>query len=181
MTLLDKYAQQVNIFVDVCHRLSRNMYVASHGGNLAWRLEDDLILITPTQVNKGDITPPDLVFIRPSGAVVEGIALRYAFVLEELESVLGSKIERVHIVGGGIKNELLCQWAADAMDRPVLAGPVEATALGNLAVQAIAAGRLNDLAAARRLIGRSVPVKTYAPRDRAGWRRRRERYSDLYR
>jgi L-fuculose-phosphate aldolase len=72
MTLLGKYASQVERFVRVCHRLSQNMYVASHGGNLAWKLEGDLILITPTQMNKGDITPQDLVFIRPSGEVVEG-------------------------------------------------------------------------------------------------------------
>ncbi|MBN1402783.1 MAG: class II aldolase/adducin family protein [Anaerolineae bacterium] len=72
MTLLDRFSSQVERFVRVCHRLSQNMYVASHGGNLAWKLESDLILITPTQMNKGDITPQDLVFIRPSGEVLEG-------------------------------------------------------------------------------------------------------------
>lgn len=72
MTLLSQFAEQVDTFVGVCRRLAQNMYVASHGGNLAWKLTDDVILITPTQMNKGDITPRDLVFIRPSGEVIEG-------------------------------------------------------------------------------------------------------------
>ncbi|NQU11196.1 rhamnulokinase [bacterium] len=113
-------------------------------------------------------------------AVLEGLALRYALVLRELETVLGISVNRVHIVGGGIKNELLCQWAADAMQRPVLAGPVEATAMGNLVVQAMAAGRLRNLDTARAVIGRAARMKTYRPRDAARWQKLLARYSDLY-
>lgn len=72
MILLDKYASEVRAFVEVCGRLARNIYVTSQGGNLAWRLEPDLILITPTQVNKSDLQTEDVVFINLDGKVVEG-------------------------------------------------------------------------------------------------------------
>lgn len=72
MKFSETYAVQVERFVGVCGRLSERMYVTGHGGNLAWKLADDLILITPTQMNKGDITAADVVFIRPDGTVAEG-------------------------------------------------------------------------------------------------------------
>ena len=72
MSLYQKYRDEVGVFVDVCHRLSANKYVTGYGGNLAWKLEDDLLLITPTQMNKGDIQAEDLVFISLDGSVVEG-------------------------------------------------------------------------------------------------------------
>jgi rhamnulokinase len=69
----------------------------------------------------------------------------------------------VHVVGGGARNELLCQLTADLADRPVLAGPVEATATGNVLVQAMALGEVSDLAQARRLVSRSVSLRRYEP------------------
>lgn len=69
---LEKYSDKVEQFVSVCTKVSSLMYVTGHGGNMAWKLEDDLILITPTQMNKGDITPKDVVFINMKGEVVEG-------------------------------------------------------------------------------------------------------------
>ncbi len=72
MKLVEKYREQVIAFVDVCHHLTCKGYVASHGGNLAWKLEDDLILITPTKMYKGDIKAEDVVFINLEGSVVEG-------------------------------------------------------------------------------------------------------------
>ena len=72
MDLRSKYAPQVEMFTKVCHRLAHNMYVTGYGGNLAWKLESDLLLITPTQMNKGSIQPEDLVFIDLAGRVVEG-------------------------------------------------------------------------------------------------------------
>jgi L-fuculose-phosphate aldolase len=72
MRVVEKYREQVNAFVDVCHQLARKGYVASHGGNLAWKLEDDLILITPTRMHKGDIEPEDVIFIDMAGDTVEG-------------------------------------------------------------------------------------------------------------
>ena len=67
MSLIKKYADEVSLFVKVTGRLSANMYVTGYGGNAAWKLEDDLILITPTMMNKGDITRDDLVFINRAG------------------------------------------------------------------------------------------------------------------
>jgi len=72
MSLLTKYGQQVEIFLKVCHRLAHHMYVTGYGGNLAWKLEPDLLLITPTQMNKGSIQPEDVVFIDLKGRVIEG-------------------------------------------------------------------------------------------------------------
>lgn len=72
MKLLRKYEEQVATFVKVCHRLASNMYVTAHGGNLAWKLDEDMILITPTQMNKGDIESEDVVFLNRNGDRVEG-------------------------------------------------------------------------------------------------------------
>jgi len=73
MTYAEKYEDQVQQFIKVCQKLSMNQYVPSHGGNLAWKLENNLLLITPTRMKKADITPEDLVFINASGEKVEGI------------------------------------------------------------------------------------------------------------
>jgi L-fuculose-phosphate aldolase len=70
--LLEKYGQSVAKFLKVCKKLAQNLYVTSYGGNLAWKLEDNLILITPTQMNKGDIQAEDVVFVNTVGQVVEG-------------------------------------------------------------------------------------------------------------
>ncbi|HMO51754.1 MAG TPA: class II aldolase/adducin family protein [Kiritimatiellia bacterium] len=72
MSLHDHYRDQVLQFVSVCHKLSERMYVTGYGGNCAWKLEDDVILITPTMMNKGDIQAEDVVFIRTDGSVIEG-------------------------------------------------------------------------------------------------------------
>ncbi len=72
MSYIEKYSNEVDTFVRVCHRLAANYYVTAHGGNLAWKLEDDLILITPTKENKGDVRREDVVFINRAGDTVEG-------------------------------------------------------------------------------------------------------------
>jgi L-fuculose-phosphate aldolase len=72
MRLVKLYKPEVRAFVRVCRRLARNMYVTGFGGNLAWKLDDDLLLITPTQMHKGDIRPRDVVFVDLAGDVVEG-------------------------------------------------------------------------------------------------------------
>ena len=72
MKLLEKYRQKAETFLKVCHKMSQLMYVTGHGGNAAWKLEDDLMLITPTQMNKGDIQLEDLVFLDLDGIKVEG-------------------------------------------------------------------------------------------------------------
>jgi L-fuculose-phosphate aldolase len=72
MSLLKKYENEVGMFLKVCHKLAANMYVTGYGGNAAWKLEKDLILITPTMMNKGDIQKEDVVFINAKGETVEG-------------------------------------------------------------------------------------------------------------
>ncbi|MBN1285156.1 MAG: rhamnulokinase [Anaerolineae bacterium] len=101
--------------------------------------------------------------------IFESLALKYRQTLGQLEAVLGHAVEVVHIVGGGARNALLCQMAADAMNRPVIAGPGEATTMGNLIVQAMATGYLDSLAAGRALVRRSSDLQRYDPRPSSAW------------
>ena len=89
--------------------------------------------------------------------------------LERLEELTGRRVDTIHVVGGGSQNTLLCQWTADACDRPVLAGPVEATAIGNVLVQAVGLGVLGSLADAREVVRQSFEVRTYTPQDPGAW------------
>ena len=93
----------------------------------------------------------------------ESLALRYRQVLSWLEELTGNRIEVIHIVGGGSQSEILNQFTADACQRPVIAGPVEATALGNLMVQARADGEVSSLHEIRGIIGKSSVVKILTP------------------
>jgi rhamnulokinase len=117
------------------------------------------------------------------GAVVrcalESLALRYRWVLERLEELTGTRLKTIHIVGGGCQNELLCQLTADACNRAVLAGPVEATAIGNVLVQAVGLGVLGSLADAREVVRTSFPVQTYTPRDPGRWQEPYQRFLSL--
>jgi rhamnulokinase len=107
------------------------------------------------------------------GAVVrcalESLALRYRWVLERLEELLGRRLDVIHVVGGGSQNTLLCQFTADACNRQVLAGPVEATAIGNVLVQALGLGLLGSLSDARDVVCRSFEVRTYDPKEPESW------------
>lgn len=100
---------------------------------------------------------------------LEGLALRYRFQLERLEALLGRKVSAVHVVGGGAQNTLLCQFTANATGKRVIAGPIEATALGNILMQALALGHLASLAEGRQLIARSFETTAYEPCDSAAW------------
>ncbi|MBN2084536.1 MAG: rhamnulokinase [Anaerolineales bacterium] len=100
---------------------------------------------------------------------LEGIALKYRWALESLEAVIGKRLDPVHIIGGGIKNRLLNQFAAEATGRTVVAGPVEATAIGNILVQAIGLQQLGSLAEARQVVLASFAPEVYEPRSAAGW------------
>ena len=102
-------------------------------------------------------------------SVLESLALLYRRTFEQLESLIGRRIQRLHIVGGGSKNELLNQFTANALGIPVFAGPVEATALGNILVQAIALADVPSLAAARELVRKSFPLRSYEARDHYEW------------
>ncbi|MFM7077412.1 MAG: rhamnulokinase family protein [Planctomycetaceae bacterium] len=105
-------------------------------------------------------------------AALESVAAAIARTLGELDALVGRRIGRIHVVGGGVKNRLLCQLIADAADRPVLAGPVEATAVGNLLVQLLARGGAVDLRAVRAVVRDTFEIARYEPRDAARWRQR---------
>ncbi|MCW5852411.1 MAG: rhamnulokinase [Anaerolineae bacterium] len=100
---------------------------------------------------------------------LESLALAYRQTLEQIEGVLGFTFDRVHIVGGGSQHTLLCQLTADACGKPVMAGPVEATAIGNLVVQLRSLGWLASLAEGRDLVRRSFAVTEYEPRPDPRW------------
>ena len=95
--------------------------------------------------------------------ILESLAATYRSVLDKLETLLGRQLNRVHIVGGGSRNQLLNQLAANATGRAVVAGPAEATAAGNILVQAIGAGELRGIAEAREIVRRSFSLTTYQP------------------
>ncbi|HIA19997.1 MAG TPA: rhamnulokinase, partial [Planctomycetaceae bacterium] len=107
------------------------------------------------------------------GAVIrcalESLALRYRMVLYDLEQLTGASVETIHIVGGGTQNRLLCQMTADACNRQVIAGPVEATAIGNIVVQMVAQGAVNSVRDGRELIRQSFPVESYEPQQSRSW------------
>jgi rhamnulokinase len=97
-------------------------------------------------------------------AIIETLAAGFARGVEEAAALSGVPVETVHLVGGGAMNRLLCQSVADRVDRPVVAGPVEATAIGNVLIQARAHGLLRgDLDALRGTISAAVPTERYVP------------------
>jgi rhamnulokinase len=130
--------------------------------------------------HRGFFQPPDMVaaigdYCRQTGqpvpgspaafarAILESLAFKYRVVLQSLEELTGTRFEEIRIVGGGARNRLLNQFTADATGRTVVAGPVEATALGNIAMQMLATGAVSSLAEARTIIERSFPVDRFEP------------------
>ena len=109
-------------------------------------------------------------------AVFDSLALKYRLVIRDLESLVEHPITRIRVIGGGSQNALLNQLTADATGLPVVAGPVEATALGNVAVQMLATGAATSLAEARAIIDRSVPTTVFSPRDVDAWNREATRF-----
>jgi rhamnulokinase len=112
---------------------------------------------------------------------LESLALRYRRTVEEIEQITARPVEVLHLVGGGSLNVVLDQFAANALQRPVVTGPVEATALGNVAAQAMATGELASLAEARAAVRRSSATQTYRPEEGAAWERAYDRMRQLFR
>lgn len=100
---------------------------------------------------------------------LQGIALRMRWVVEKLEELTGKKIEAIRIVGGGVRNHLFCQLIADATNKVVYAGPIEATSLGNILAQMIASGEIRDVFEGREIIRRSFEIKKYVPSPDERW------------
>jgi len=140
------------------------------------------------------IDPDDLRFLHPSGmpdkirgycretgqpvpetegaivrCILESLALCYRQTLESVERVSGSTFGGLHMVGGGIQNELLCRFTANALGKPVWAGPVEGSAIGNMLVQLMALGAFRDMAEARACVRNSFALTTYEPEETDRW------------
>jgi sugar (pentulose or hexulose) kinase len=109
----------------------------------------------------------------------ESLSLAYWSTLEGLRALTGADIRTIRVVGGGCLNRFLCQMTADACGCTVVSGPAEASALGNVMLQAVAVGAIENIAAGRASIGESLELVSYEPRGGGGWDEARERYGRL--
>jgi sugar (pentulose or hexulose) kinase len=107
--------------------------------------------------------------------ILESLALKYRSVMEAVEDVAGHRIDVLHIVGGGIQNELLCQFTANALGKKIVTGPIEATATGNILMQAIATGQIKTLAEARQIVRNTFELKEYQPDETSLWQEQYEK------
>lgn len=112
-------------------------------------------------------------------AILEGLALAYRHALAQLKEVSGQAINKVHIIGGGSRNRLLCQFTADATGLPVVAGPAEATAIGNILLQAMALGRFTTLDEIRKVVRDSFALILFEPRPSTDWDEAYDRFLQL--
>jgi rhamnulokinase len=111
--------------------------------------------------------------------IFESLALKYRYTLEQLKRVSPHPIEKLYVIGGGAKNAYLCQMTADAIKMPVIAGPTECTAMGNLLVQAMGVGELQSLAEIRQVVRNSVETQTFLPQESTAWDTQFERYKRI--
>jgi sugar (pentulose or hexulose) kinase len=107
--------------------------------------------------------------------ILESLVIKYRSVMEAIEDASGNTIETLHIVGGGIQNELLCQFTANALGKKVITGPIEATASGNVLMQAMATGQIQSLEQAREIARNSCNLKEYQPQDVSLWDKQYEK------
>jgi rhamnulokinase len=108
--------------------------------------------------------------------ILESLAFKYRSVMEAIEDITGEKIEVLHIVGGGIQNEMLCQFAANATGKKVITGPIEATASGNILMQARATGQIKSLAKLREIVRNSFELKEYQPQNNRLWNQQYKKF-----
>ncbi len=113
--------------------------------------------------------------------IMQSLALKYRMTVEALEDITGRKLNVIHMVGGGIKDKVLCRFTANATGRKVVAGPVEATAIGNLMVQVMALGQVKDLKEIRRVVSSSFSPEIYQPEDSGLWSEAFEKYKAVIR
>ncbi|MEG2287119.1 MAG: FGGY-family carbohydrate kinase, partial [Ruthenibacterium sp.] len=111
--------------------------------------------------------------------IYESLALKYRFAIEQLQTVTGKHFTALHVLGGGTKDGLLCQMSANSTGLPVVAGPIEATALGNIVIQLVALGELADIAAGRALIAATETLKHYAPAETDAWNKAYKAYKTI--
>lgn len=111
--------------------------------------------------------------------IYESLALKYRFATDQLQQATGKTFTALHILGGGTKDRLLCQMSANSTGLPVVAGPIEATALGNIIIQLVALGEIADIAAGRALIAETETLKNYAPAETDAWSKAYETYKTI--
>ncbi len=128
-----------------------------------------------SRTGQGDVSDLPVLY----RSALEGLALRYRTCLASLERIVGRSINTIHVVGGGSLNSLLCQMTADACNRTVVAGPVEATATGNVLMQKIGTGELSGVDEARALVRASFSPKIYRPKNTALWDAAAQRFQQL--
>jgi rhamnulokinase len=185
--------------IQECRRAWRN-----EGKHISF--EDEGTLVTQCTPLRSFIDPDDPMFINPAHmprqiqlycrqtgqpvpeseseilrCIVDSLALRYRFVLERIEGLTQKRFAGLHVVGGGAQHRTLCQCTANALARPVWAGPQEATALGNLLVQYISSGYMKDLHHARRVVRDSFAITTYEPEDIGQWESAYARFCEITR
>lgn len=112
-------------------------------------------------------------------SILEGLALKYRYIFDQLKQLHPHPIHRIHIIGGGTQNKLLCQFTADATGIPVVAGPVEATAIGNIMVQAMGLGLVKSHADIRRIVANSYELEKYEPQDTNKWDEAYDRFVNI--
>lgn len=115
-------------------------------------------------------------FIR---CIFESLAMKYSLTLDSIKSVYSHPIHQIHIIGGGANNELLCQYSANALGIPVVAGPTEATAIGNIMIQAKALQQVSSIDEIRTMVANSFETKTFTPQEPEIWQSQMERFTKL--
>lgn len=111
--------------------------------------------------------------------LLESLAFAYRAAIDQLEQLKGIAVPCLHIIGGGSQNRTLCQWAANALGRPVIAGPTEGTTMGNLLTQLLSLGEVADLAQIRQIVRQSCDLITYEPQDVTDWQQAYQRYQQV--
>lgn len=114
-----------------------------------------------------------------SRAIFESLAFKYRQVMENLEDLIDKKIKILHIIGGGSQNELLNQFTTNILNIPVVAGPIEATAIGNILIQALALNRIKDVSELRQIVQKSFPIKQFMPKENEKWENAYNRYLEI--
>ncbi len=116
-----------------------------------------------------------------SRAVFESLAFKYKQVMEKLEELVGIKVKILHVIGGGASNRLLNQFTANSLNIPIKAGPIEATAIGNILIQAYALGQLRNVKELRKIVSDSFTIDTYYPENEFAWEVNYEKYIKIIR
>jgi len=136
---------------------------------------DDLFMNPPNMIDairtyckNHDQTPPEGVG-QISRTIFESLAFKYRQVMNNLEDLIEKKIKILHVIGGGSQNDLLNQFTTNILNIPVMAGPIEATAIGNILIQALALSKIQDVSELRKIVQTSFPIKEFTPKDTKKW------------